>query len=126
MQTGAEPLIKIDERLHRLFLADDLFSQRLLEVASCRTTLFRVQNSREPVICTVFQVRTGFSSMGGLRRCDHNCLLLLHAQVSEARRFVTPLVFGESQNRSSESFYLQPFCLSIFGITNLAAFAIHG
>src|SRR5258708_11491279 len=58
MQTGAEHLIKIDERLHRLFLADDLFSQRLLEVASCRTTLFRVQNSREPVICTVFQVRT--------------------------------------------------------------------
>jgi hypothetical protein len=40
MQTGAEHLIKIDERLDRLVLPHDLFSQRFLEVARGGTPRF--------------------------------------------------------------------------------------
>src|SRR5260370_398431 len=57
MQTGAEHLIKIDERLHSLLLSDDLFPQRILEVARCGTPLFGVQ----------------FFCVRRLCCCDHNC-----------------------------------------------------
>src|SRR5713101_6919759 len=58
MQTGAEHLIDINKRLHGLVLPDDFLPQRTFELASRGTAFFRVQNSREPVICTFPQART--------------------------------------------------------------------
>jgi hypothetical protein len=58
MQASAEHLVQVDQCLHGLLLPDDFLPQRTLELASCGTAFFRVQNSREPVICTLPQART--------------------------------------------------------------------
>jgi hypothetical protein len=58
MQASAEHLVQIDQRLDGLLLTDDSLPQRTLELASRGTPFFRVQNSREPVMCTFPQART--------------------------------------------------------------------
>src|SRR5215470_10743731 len=66
MQTGAEHLVEIDNRLHCFFLPHDLFPQRTLKLASCGTLLPRVQ---------FFPLRRGHC-------CDHNCSFTDQVQVT--------------------------------------------
>src|SRR5260370_29498407 len=73
MQTGAEHLIDINERLHGLVLPDDFLPHRMLKLARRSPAFFRVQKPREPLIHSFSQGRTAFFFMGRLCCCHHNC-----------------------------------------------------